>query len=421
MFNFLICGLAFWLYAFFKFRGEKILYPSVIFSFMWGWACLYTALILGGYGENLYLKDYYKFEYVDEYVVWFTIAVLSAFLIVHALRSPGSRVESDLSEDYVDRLLHTYKWVLWLNFFGGLLRMAVMLATIGFDSVMDYRTAANAMMMTSQMSFAGIVFKITAYIQMLANFYIALAGLKAGLDRLSLKGVLFIFILYAPNQMATGGRLFILYFILFFFGAFVIGRGLALREETRKLFESAERRAMLIIFGGLLSLVAAIAMARYATSSNESKESPLEKFSYVTEGMLCTEYLMKYYPPGTFQTDGGKNITGQLSRQYLQFRGHLQKTRLNSCVVCLYTREYLDFGYWGSLVYLFIFAFLSEFIALNCLRRMSLMNFLVFITVLKLCYESVMSDSIPSNIPVYELLILFAIFRKPIFDRLKPA
>lgn len=40
MFNFLICGLAFWLYAFFKFRGEKILYPSVIFSFMWGWpAC----------------------------------------------------------------------------------------------------------------------------------------------------------------------------------------------------------------------------------------------------------------------------------------------------------------------------------------------------------------------------------------------
>lgn len=62
-----------------------------------------------------------------------------------------------------------------------------MLSTVGFDNMMDYRLAANIMMMTSSLSFAGIVFKLTAYIQMFANFYISLSGLKTGFEYLDLK------------------------------------------------------------------------------------------------------------------------------------------------------------------------------------------------------------------------------------------
>lgn len=217
MANFLVCGLILWLYAFIKFRNEKILYPSVIFSFMWGAAYIYTAAILGGYGENLFLKEYYNFKYIDTYVVYVTIVTISGFVLAHYFKkSSDYNVNLRMSEDFIDNVLLKYRWILWLNFCGGLLRIAIMLSTIGFDNMMDYRLAANAMMMTSSLSFAGIVFKLTAYIQMLANFYIALSGLKAGLEYLDLKKVLLLFVLYAPNQMATGGRLFILLFYFFF-------------------------------------------------------------------------------------------------------------------------------------------------------------------------------------------------------------
>lgn len=418
MVTFLVCGLIFWFYAYVKFRQEKILYPSVIFSFMWGAAYLYTAAILGGYGENLYLKEYYNFKYIDTYVIYVTIVTLSGFAIAHYFRrSSCYGVNLRMSESFIDNILLKYKWILWLNFVGGLMRIAIMLSTVGFDNMMDYRLAANAMMMTSSLSFQGIIFKLTAYIQMLANFYIALCGLKAGLEYLDFKKVLFLFALYAPNQMATGGRLFILYFILFFFGAFIIGRGLSVKEESRRLLENYEKRILVIAFAGLISLVGIIAMLR-SGSINGSKENTLDKLAYVTEGMLCTEYLMRYYPPGTFQLDKGENTTGTLSKQYLSFRRHLNHTKMSASVVCIYTRAYLDFGYWGTLAFLFFVALLGEYISLRCLGNMTLMNFFILIVILKIFYESVMASSIPDNIPNYELIILFAIFYNRIFGKL---
>lgn len=419
MANFIICGLVMWLYAYMKFRREKILYPSVIFSFMWGATYLYTAAILGGYGENLYLKEYYSFRYLDTYVVYVTIAALVGFAIAHYFKkSSEHEINLEMSMNFIDNILEKYKWVLWLNFGGGLLRIAIMLSTIEVDDMMDYRLAANTMMMTSSLSFAGIVFKLTAYIQMFANFYISLSGLKTGFGYLDLKKVLIIFILYAPNQMATGGRLFILYFIIFFFGAFMIGRGLSLREETRQLLEPFEKRALLLSFTGLLSLVGIIAMLRGGGIS-ESKENTFDKFAYVTEGMLCTEYLMRYYPPGTFQLDYGKNTSGTLSRQYLNFRRHLKQTRMSASVVCLYTRSYLDYGYWGNIVFVFLICLFGEYIALRCLGRLTLINFCIFIVILKIFYESVMAFAIPDNIPNYGLVLLFALFYKRLFGCLE--
>lgn len=293
-----------------------------------------------------------------------------------------------------------------------------MLSTIRFDNMMDYRLTANAMMMTSSFTFAGIVFKLSAYVQMLANFYIALSGLKLGIKYLDLKKVMVLFILYAPNQMATGGRLFILYFILFFFGSFIIGRGLSIKEKSRRLIETYEKKVLFLVIPVLLSLVGIIAMFR-SGGVNESKENTLDKFAYITEGMLCTEYLMRYYPPETFQLDYGENTTGKLSKQYLSFRQHLKQTKMSSSVTCIYTRAYLDFGYWGLLIFLFFIAFLGEYISLYCLKNMSLIKFFIYIVILKIFYESVIASSIPDNIPYYELLLLFALFYKRLFGSLK--
>lgn len=53
------------------------------------------------------------------------------------------------------------------------------------------------------------------------------------------------------------------------------------------------------------------------------------------------------------------------------------------------------------------------------LSKLGIIRFPLFATLLKICYETVMSNSIGGNVPIYELIILFAFFYKPIFGRLE--
>lgn len=220
------------------------------------------------------------------------------------------------------------------------------------------------------------------------------------------------FILYSPTQMATGGRLFILYFIIFFFGAFFLGRGLAIKIQHRKFFESSEKKAIIYSFIGLLGLVALIAMSR-----GESDENAFDKFSYITEGMLATEYLMQYYPPGTYQMEYGTNTFIGMSEQYYTFRGFLKTTKMDSIVTCIFTPMYMDFGYWGSIAAIFIIALFAESLALHCLSKLTFINFCIYMLILKIFYESVIARSISDNIPNYELIIIFIIFYRFLFGK----
>ncbi len=53
------------------------------------------------------------------------------------------------------------------------------------------------------------------------------------------------------------------------------------------------------------------------------------------------------------------------------------------------------------------------------LSKLEIIRFLIFATLLKICYEAVMSNSIGGNISIYQLIILFALFCKPLFGRLE--
>ena len=153
---------------------------------------------------------------------------------------------------------------MWLNFFGGLLRIIILVSLVGFDlnNIMNYRLAANNIVLYGGSGLIDIVFRITGYVQMLANFYIALFGLHASFGKIDFKKMLKIFILYSPNQMATGGRLFVLYFIIFFFGSFFLGRGLSMRYKKRKWFLKKEKRAVTFVFACLILIVGLIGMSR---------------------------------------------------------------------------------------------------------------------------------------------------------------
>lgn len=85
---------------------------------------------------------------------------------------------------------------------------------------------------------------------------------------------------------------------------------------------------------------------------------------------------------------------------------------MSASVVCLYTRSYLDYGYWGNLVFVFLICLFGEYIALRCLGRLTLINFCIFVVILKIFYESVMAFAIPDNIPNYELVLLLLCFTR---------
>lgn len=413
MLNFLICGLAFWSYAYLKFTKSKIFYPSVVFSFMWGANCIVTSLILGGYVENLYLEKWYVYKYMDHYILYFTAVSIIAFILAHRLK-PGNDVNMEFSLDYLDSLLDKYYWIMWVNFFGGLLRLILIIQMVGFNSVMDYRLAANSMM-NSGAGAVGLVFRLTSYVQMLANFYVALYGFKTGFGTIDLKSTLKIFILYAPTQMATGGRLFILYFILFFFGSFLLGRGLSIRIEGGQLLLNSEKKVIITSFVGLLSLVSVIAIARQNDiDTTGPKESALAKFTYITEGMLATEHCMNLYNGNNVPKDNGQYLLTGTSRTYMNYRSYLLTTDMSSIVVCIITPLYTGFGFWGSLIVWFVIAFLLELLSINCLGKLTIIRFFIYLTVLKIFYESVMSTALFENVPVYELIILIAIFKKQI-------
>lgn len=421
MLSFIFSGLAFLGYAKFKFK-DKIFYPSVIFSLMWGICCLYIGVILAGYGKNLFLKEYYTFKYMDEYIVYFTLVSLLGFYLSHKFGGKNG-ICLGFSLDFIDKILVRYKFIMWLCFLGGILRIILMVNLVGFDldRITDYRVAANNMMMTSGMGFVHLVFKITSYIQMLANFYVALYGFRVGFSMLNLKRTLILFILYSPIQLATGGRLFIFYFLIFYFGSFLLSRGLAYNFEISRWLQSSEKKVLIVLFGSLLSLVAIIGMFRGAShSTNSKKENFIEKFAYITEGVLCTEKLMCKYPPGTFSCDyGTTTFTSIPSAKYVEYRKHLNNTRMSNIISCIIAPLYLDFGFAGSLIAWLVIVMIIEALSLRCLANFTLINFLLFLVLLKVSYETIMTNSILINLPTYELLIIFALLYKPIFGRLE--
>jgi hypothetical protein len=136
--------------------------------------------------------------------------------------------------------------------------------------------------------------------------------------------------------------------------------------------------------------------------------------------MLLTEKCMDYYPDGSFQhTNGVHTITGR-SNKYFQFKGDDRiQSKMSSVVISIIVPLYLDFGYWGSLIVWFFIALFIESLSLRFLGKLTIIRFLILATLLKICFESIMSNSININLPVYELIILLALFYKPLFGRLE--
>lgn len=421
MWIFFTCGIVLLLYAWKRFKN-RVFYPSVIFCFMWGMNCIFHFLIYAGYVNPLTDVSSFEYKYMNHYIIYFTIATLVGFSIAQKFYGRLG-IQMNISTDFIDRVLRQYKWIMWLNFFGGLLRIYAMVSLIGFSfyNILDYRVAANNMMTYAQGGFVGWVFRLTAYINMLAIMYVALAGLRVGIGQLNMKDTLKLFILFAPVQMATGGRLFILFFIIFYFGCFILGRGISMSTVNRKWLQPTEWRAIGNMFAIMLPLVVVISVVRGeggVDSISKYEGTFLDSFTYISDGTMTTDKCMRYFTGGnTLNPAGGSTTFLGSSAAEVDFRSYKHTTFFASSVYTIIISLFLDFGYWGSIIAWAMLAFLIEMIAIKSLSKMTLIRFVVYAMLLKMCYESVLTNPFAGNISFFELIILFAIFYKPIFGR----
>lgn len=421
MYTFLLCGIVLFIFAWIKFKN-KVFYPSVIFCFMWGMNCIFHFLIYEGWVNPLTDISTFDYVYMDTYIIYFTMATIVGFSLAHIFFS-NKRIMICFSVDFMNTILSKYKWVMWLNFFGGILRILVMVALVGFSfsNVIDYRLAANEMMMVGQSSFVGLVFRLTAYINMLATLYISLSGLKTGMGYLNMKETLKLFILFAPVQLATGGRLFILYFVIFYFGCFMLGRGISIYSTRKKWLLPEERRVLIKMAMIISPLVVAISLSRGDGGVNNISKYEgtfLDSFTYICDGTMVTDKCMEFFSGGqTLKTANGYQTFVGMTNPAYEFRAYKHNTVFASSVYTIIYPLFLDFGYVGSLIAWMIIAFILEMIALKSLQKMTIIRFIIFAMLLKMCYESILTNPFASNLPFFELILLLAILYKPIFGR----
>lgn len=419
--NFTVSGILFFAYAILVFLKDKQFFPSIIFSTMWGFASLFTGLAVAGIWNTFALYDMYQFKYMNEYIIWFCFVSLSAFFTAHFF-AHGRRQTSSISEVFLLNVLEKYKPIMYINFVWGIIKAGIFISAIGWDSVMDYRMGAE-LYMQNLSGMIGLLFHLGSYLQLFANFYLATLGLYHGLTSINSKEAIIFFILFSPPQISTGGRLFILYYILYYFGAFLIGRGLAVREYIMPLIYNFEKRLIVLAFSFLLTLVSVIAMMRSGEGLISSEDSGINKFSYVTEGILCTEFCVNYH--GEDFSSGGINNTfiPGMTPEYLAFKNFVnhsaQMSRLSSVITCVITGLYLDFGLKKSLFVWFFMALLVEVFALLILKKMTYVRFFFYIVLLKIMYESVLGPSFRLNYPFLELAFLFGLFYNYIFKSLE--
>ncbi len=420
MLVYLLCSIIFGLFAYIQFK-RRILYPSVVFCLMWGFNCVFLSLISIGFVTPLSSIDYFDFQYINNYILYFTILSVLGFGLAHLI-SKNKGVRLFFSANQLS-LLKRYEWIMWLNFFGGILRIIVMVMLIGFnlEDVNAYRIAANGIAMGKGGGVALTVFRLTAYIIMLSNVYLAFVGAEMGFTRFRFKHVLYMFMLYMPSQLATGGRLFVLYFILFFFGSFFLVRGVvAARNKSKKWLNGSEISSIIRMGLLLIPMVVVISWVRNDggvknISANE-RGTALDAFTYISEGTMTTDNCMQFMggEERGYKSFGSTTLF-QNTKSFDDFISFKNTTGFASSVLSIIIPLYLDFGYWGSLLAWFILAFLIELISIKCLYKLTILRFMIFALLLKICYESVMSNPIFNNIPFVELLIIFSLFYKSIF------
>lgn len=403
--KFFICALILAVYGLFKFKQTKVLYPSIIFSGMWAFS--FFLIFLARLGMIISESDIdYMFTYAEPYCVCFTVVSVCSFLLAH--RGNKTIVNDLIDKKSLEILLKNYRWLMYLTFAFGIARIAMFASSFDIDNLTDYR---QTFIESSLSGILGWVFRIGNWILLFADVYLVLLGFYHGKTRMIFGDVVLSFVLFSPMLMSTGGRLFIVYYSLFYFVSFFLGRACA---KHKQFLDSSEKRYFIIVVSTLIVMVSVYQIIKIGDQLSSNIDTYLSKYLYVTDGIMSLNWCMEAFGQD-LQLDYGTNSFGFEKGHNLIIYRNLYQDQVGAAVYSILLPLYLDFGYYGSLIVWFCIAFIFEKIAIWNLKNITIIKLLVVLVVSKIEYESVIFNSFNTNYPFVELVFLLYVFRHNIF------
>lgn len=402
---YLIVSIIFFMYIVLMLYYERMPLPSMIFSGMWGIACMLVHFVHCGYFE----KVKFLMPYMDGYITPFAITCVSGFLLAHVINWNRQKVVV-IDKFELLAIIKKYRFVLYLNCAIGIFKIIIVLQTIGIESLMDYRIAALSI--SNVGGAISFILRIGNYFNLLSHIYIIFLGFSHGFITWRKQEMIVGFILYSMMSIAAAGRLFILYFMLFYFVPFYVGRYFKKRNEGDvSLFQPGELKSMVISVVFVISLVGLVGQLRDTNNTTTTAS----KYLYFTDGMRAADNAMRLFDKQNDYGNGMNTFFGDAGKQTQKYRYLVQGTKFQFTVYSLIHPIYLDFGYWGSLIFLFSLCFIIEMCGIWCLCKLTFVRLLIFFLCMKICYESVIFPSVSINIPFVELILILAILHRYIF------
>lgn len=389
-------------------RNKTFVLPSTVFSFMWGITSLggflYSNNIIGN-------NDYYVYannlETIGDYQFLILITAFMAFIFVHVKYNKMSiDIPTTFAYKEVPLISKKLKWFLYAYFVVGLIRMFIVLSTVGFDYAAIRTTYIEGRGTFS--TFDLNLIRVASYLSVFAQFYICLFGVECATKGINYRKFIYNFILFCPFQMSFGGRLFILsFFMPFFFSYFLMFYSLSTSVKYRK---QEKRKIRLIVVVPIFLLIFFQILKMGANLSLDSFSEFFTEIFYTSSSYI---HLNEFWAelPSNFEFEWGQNIMGLGSDIYQKIRESWIVTHNSAiyCVSSMIPQMYLDFGKYISLFIYFVMFYNIEKYAFLSLKKTDIKGYLTFILLCIISYQtaaSSMSDILKTLVVGYIVIII---------------
>lgn len=404
-------------YLIYLFTRQKyrLLIPSTIHTITW---LIVVVLVhftmtgsLGHYNPASPLQSYNN---VAPFILGMTISSIVGFSLSHLLIPyTNTQVDIDKKEGYIEYLewiLKKYHWLLYVNFFLGLLQVVFLVSAVGWNNLGDYRIAAVTLERTGIGKFTNM---FSGHVMFLGVFYISLLAYKQSNTGINLKVLLRDVFMLAFTNIAIAGRAWIIttllpYFIIYFWQ----------QNQQGKKFFSKDVKTLVMILIIAMSAFSIIGLVR---SSGEGTEghSFFDRFLYYTDGTRITNNIMQKYPDGSFEYEYGQSeflykwMGSPMWEKYV--KSISDDIGLLVTVPSHMPYLYFDYGFWGGIIMWGVLCFIIESIATRLRNRNSIINIFLFLLLTRLFFASPINSCFTGLMPAFEWLIILYFFRNRLF------
>lgn len=389
-------------------HNKTYILPSTIFSFMWGITSLGGFLFSNNIIEtNEFYVHARNLETIGDYQFLILSTAFIAFILVHIKYKKTSIViPFEFVYKEVPFVKSRLKWFLYAYFFVGMIRMLIVVTTVGFDYVVMRNTYIESRATFS--SFDQNLIRVASYLSVFAQFYICLLAIECATKGINYKKLFYNFILFCPFQMSFGGRLFILsFFMPFFFSYFLTYFSLSSSIAFRK---REKIKIKLIILIPLLGIIF-FQMLKMGANINWDTFRDFSTELFYTSSIYIHLNEFWTYLPNHFEIEYGQNIIGYGTDIYQKIKEAWEASNNSArfCVPSMIPQMYLDFGKYGSLFFYFVFFYNIEKYAILNLKSTNIKGFLIFILLCLISYQtaaSAMSDLLKTLIVGYIVILI---------------